>query len=380
MNLPAVSSATSNIGMQLDAFEKNASLTPSNPQDAAVDAIFTMGHWDNQYKDLIVNILPKLSSWPAWRGLVIVEGASAQRYDADCSRPVPNGDIKRNDVIVGHSSDQYITGVHSDRDLFFPKHGDGFFRAVLTGLHALGPNDPSEELISDLRAELANYVRENWHACHSFLVQNGESLAGDSMFEFLDAEENVPPSAPVASAKIQAMEMLQHASGIGKPSLINMLMNQIETMLAPALDAIRGKAFTPKDMDEPAMILRLVNRTMVDAPPIEKAMWIQRGLQELFSTDAKSPVSKAEAILKHRDLPALKPVVHELMIFMENTAQELEGDALIRFADLLGVNIAQDGQDRGIAQDFIREAGASGPANPFRIRFENLREEFGMTF
>ncbi|MBB6155225.1 hypothetical protein HDC30_002448 [Pseudomonas sp. JAI115] len=65
---------------------------------------------------------------------------------------------------------------------------------------------------------------------------------------------------------------------------------------------------------------------------------------------------------------------------MELAAHVLEGEELSHFGRLLEVNIAQGGKNHGIAQEFLREAAAPGPADQLRTRFERFREEFGMAF
>ncbi|MHC8403446.1 OTU domain-containing protein [Pseudomonas sp. MDT1-17] len=381
INLTAVSASTSNVDTQLDVSASASRATPCNPQDAAFIAITTRGDWDSQYLEQVATSLPKLSQWPAWRGLVIIEQERIQRYDVAGSQPVDKGNIDPNDVIIARSDVQYMSRPNPGMEFCFLKNGDGFFRAVLAGLHGQELDDRTEaKLLPALRGQVADYVYRNWDDFKDFVVPGREPLAGDATLEPLGGAAVKPSPLPEVPGGVQSMETFKQASGIGKPSFITMLMTQVQALLAPALEAIRGAAFTEKDTHGLAVALRLVNRTIADAPLAEKAEWIERCLQDLFSSDAKHPVSKAEAILQHRNVAALTPLVNELMTFMENTAQTLQGDALVRLGELLGVDIAVDGMGRGIGRSFSSEASTSGPVEQFRARFENLREEFDIAF
>ncbi|WP_144241866.1 hypothetical protein [Pseudomonas chlororaphis] len=325
--------------------------------------------------DLVIPSLPKLPIWPAGRGLVIVEGERADYYNAQGSRPVERSHIDfDNDIVLRRVTDNHYNVLLPSGERDIVRDGDCLFRAVITSWNRGGLKDAmTDAFILELREHVADYISQNWDDFKDFVIQDGVPLAGDS-------EHRGAVSATSNAGGGAAMEMFHQASRIGKASFIPMLMAQVEALVVPALEAIRGTAFTEKDMHGLAVVLRLVNRTIADAPPAERAEWIERCLQDLFSSDAKHPVSKAEAILAHRNSPALNPVVNELMTFIESTAQQLKGDALARFGQLLGVDIAVDGTDRGIARFFSRESATSGPINQFRARFESLREEFGMSF
>ncbi|CAI8743616.1 hypothetical protein EMIT0324P_170055 [Pseudomonas chlororaphis] len=189
--------------------------------------------------DLIIPSLPKMLQWPAWRGLVIMEEERIQRYDADGSEPVEKDNIDPNDILVTRCADQYMSGRYPGMDLFLPKNGDGFFRAVLAGVYGKELDDRAEaKLVQGLRGQVADYVRENWDDFKDFVIQDGVSLAGDAKLEPLStAALSQPPATPGGAP---AMEMLHQASRLGKASFIPMLMAQVEALVVPALEAIRA--------------------------------------------------------------------------------------------------------------------------------------------
>ncbi|MBB6155212.1 hypothetical protein HDC30_002435 [Pseudomonas sp. JAI115] len=392
----------SSVASEVDPAAAVSRVPSTHLQDSVFAALSTPGQWDERYTALVASALPKLDVWPAWQGLVIVQGNSAKRYDAEGWRPVSNGSHESHDIVIGQNSDHYLGGVHNGRDRCFAKADDGFFRTVFAGLQGMSSATVTQADVGWLRDHVADYVDRNWETFKGLAEEahrpaqapgEAEIYENDNWSEFkYDLERDRPSFSPeltsapraqtpaTGSAAAGVTSAAETQAKIGKPSMITLLMNQIEAMLAPALEAIGGKAVTPSDMQGPAMILRMVNRTMQHAPAAEKALWIERGVQELFSRNVDNPLSKAEAILKHRHWPALQPVVQELLTFIEVAAGELQGSALARFGALLGVDIAVAGQDRGIAKDFRREAAAPGSASSFVTRFENVRDQFGRAF
>lgn len=205
----------------------------------------------------------------------------------------------------------------------------------------------------DLREDDGIYENDSW--------PEETSIASQVQDAFSD--RSTP--GPAKSKTTRAVGQLKSASETEKPSMVTILMNQLEATLAPVLDAIRGtRHFNVKEMDGLAKTLQLINRSMAEAPPSEKALWAERGLRELFSCHPGNQLSKAESILKHRDVPALKSVAYELMIFMQDAAREFMGD----------------GKDSAISQSSSPETATSRMVNEFKAIIERLQDEYGMAF
>lgn len=85
-----------------------------------------------------------------------------------------------------------------------------------------------------------------------------------------------------------------------------------------------------------------------------------------------------ESIFRQRHLSAFMPMVSELLDLMKTVAQQLQGEALERFALRLGVSTTADGEDWGIAQDFNMQEPFTKAMAEFKQRFATLRDEFDL--
>ncbi|MBB6155224.1 hypothetical protein HDC30_002447 [Pseudomonas sp. JAI115] len=418
----------------LNTHENSSFVDPR--QAAAHTAIATRGNWSTEYGDLIVPNLPKLRIWPEGWGLIVIQDGRA--LDTQRLNPIPLKDINyENNVVLilivtrdgnGNRVHHYNLSLPDDEEDKdkgeIAGDGDCLFRAVVAGWQH-GKRDVDEDWkISLLRGEMANYIFDNWDEVSAFAAPDPEwpgdahegtqpsashstSARGDA---FISAElprhleqprhevkrsvgqggslANEAPRAPLPAAPSQSqaaasmtpkMEMLHQASGIGRQSTLTIVITQLQFQLERTLGAIDRSKIAEKDTEGLVSCLQVVNDSLTAASPAEKAAWIEHCLQNMFVTDARHPVSKAQRPLAHRNSPELRSVADALMTFMENAAQQLKGVALTRFGQLLGVDTTLAGKDHGIAQGFSQASTAVDPAQ-LGARFERLRDEFGMSF
>ncbi|CAI8851099.1 hypothetical protein [Pseudomonas zeae] len=363
---------SSTASAQFDSSEYVNRTTSASTKEAALAAISTLGCYDSKYIDPLISMLPKILDWPVWQGLVIQDGERFARHDVISSQAINEGDITSTDIVVCRGNEHYKPfGSHEQSKEV------GIF--VLLASSQSGKDFESRETLAQvtaMRSQVADYVDHNWAEFKVFWEGDNESVVGAVHLEPL---HGVDSNSAATAGMTPETEMNPPASGVGK--FIFMLMTQVKVHLSRVLEAIRGQNFSSSEMNGLAQTLRVVNGTISHATPDEKAAWIDSVLEDLFSTDAKHPVSKAQTLLAHRHVPELAPSVHELMILMENAAETLQGAALVRFGQLLGVDAVAGGSDRGIALGFPRvapEGEVKQSVRSFETRFENLRQEFGM--
>ncbi|BBP56552.1 OTU domain-containing protein [Pseudomonas sp. St316] len=149
---------------------------PSKPKIAALSStvlseqIRTPGTWNNQLMDLIPSLMPRLSSWPQNRSLLVINRQTPEQlwsvrfspgqeetiYPMDIHPERVDTDI----VLIRMTQDHYSVEL-GGRTVEIPGDGDCFFNAVTRGLNEGQAGEAFS--MQGLRNEVADYIARHPH-------------------------------------------------------------------------------------------------------------------------------------------------------------------------------------------------------------------------